>query len=87
MVHSFDLGGGGPDKIYVTLEGQKVTGGSDSGSSLRRREIFPLINYAGSGHANLLRFEQSRCILVRRTIYCWDAQCLYSPLVIVGDSW
>ena len=65
---------------------QELTENSDSVSLLWRREIFLLINYAGSGHVNFLRFEQSHCVLVRRTIYHWDAPCLYSPLVIVGKS-
>ena len=60
---------------------------SDSGSSPRRHEIFPLINYAGSGHANRPRFEQSRCILVRRTPINYISLGCSMPVLSIGDSW
>ena len=60
---------------------------ADSGSSSRRHENFPLISNAGSGHANHLRFDQSRCILVRRTPINYISLGCSMPVLSVGDSW
>ena len=44
------------------------------------------INYAGSGLANSLHFEQSRCILVRRTPINYISLGCSMPVLSIGDG-
>ena len=76
-----------PIDNFVQVLALTATIVSDSRSSSQRHKIFPLINYAGSGHANRLRFERSRCILVRRTPINYISLGCSMPVLSIDDSW